>query len=112
MVAAPFVVHAALRARDQIRGGLRESAAYAALPDAIARAGGRAGILRCGSTTTRPFDVQAVALALRLHEPQVGLRPRVPGTIIAQRNSPLTEDRRFPTRTTTSHWVIVSSCAR
>jgi hypothetical protein len=111
-VAAPFVVHAALRTRDQVRGGLRESATTAALPDAIARAGGRAAVLRCGATTTESFDVQTVARALRLHQPQVGLRPRVPGTIIAKRDSSLTNDRRFPTRTTTSHWVIASSCPR
>jgi hypothetical protein len=112
VVAAPFVVHAALRTRDQIRGGLHESSAMDALPRAIARAGGRAAVLRCGSLTTRSFDVQAVARALHVHEPQVGLRPQVPGTIVAQSDSPLLADRRFATRTTTTHWVIASSCPR
>ena len=112
VVAAPFAVHAALRTRDQVRGGLDESALYAALPDAIARAGGRAAVLRCGPPITQTFDVQAVARALHRQEVQVATRPRVPGTIVTRRDSPLAGDDRFPARTQTRRWEIASSCVR
>jgi hypothetical protein len=111
-VATVFTAGAALRTRDQMRSGQREAALYAALPDAIVRAGGPARLLRCGTTTTAPHDVQAVARGLDAHQWQVSLRARVPGTIVARRGSPLVDDLRFTTTTRTRRWVIASSCAR
>jgi len=110
-VAVVLIAGAALRTRDQMRSGQREAALYAALPDAIARAGGPARLLRCGTITTAPHDVQAVARALHAHQWKVSLRARVPGTVVARRGSPLAGDRRFPTTTRTRRWVIASSCA-
>jgi hypothetical protein len=109
--AAPFVVRDVLRLRDETRYALAESALYAALPDAIARSGGRAALMRCGALYTAPADTQAVARALRVHEWQVGIAIRPPGAIVARRGSSLSNDRRFPTLVRTSRWVVSSTCS-
>jgi hypothetical protein len=112
-VSAPFVAQAVVRLGRQFDEGLDESAVYAALPDAIARAGGPAAVLRCGPPPiTATYDVQVVARALRVHEFQVGITPRVPGTIVVRSDSGIARDARYPTRTRTAHWVVASSCAR
>jgi hypothetical protein len=111
-VAAPAVVHVVLRTGDQMRGGLHESAAYAGLPDAIARAGGPAAVRSCLPIRTAWFDVQAVAHALHLHGAQIGLSPRTRGTIVARREPNAKPDPRFPNRTVTDRWLIESSCPR
>jgi hypothetical protein len=111
VIAAPFAVAAALRTRDQMRAGLHESALQAALPAAIARAGGRSAVLRCGQLATEPFDVQVLARALHAHETEVTIEPRVPGTIVVRADSPLANDRRFRTLARTKRWVVASSCA-
>jgi hypothetical protein len=110
VVAAPFFASAAVRTADEIHGGLHESDRYATLPEAIAAAGGRAAVLRCGPPITLSFDTQALARALGLHEVQVAIRARLPGTIIARRGSSLTRDPRFPTVARTKLWVVASSC--
>jgi hypothetical protein len=111
-VAAPSVVHAVTRTRDQVRGGMRESAALAALPDAIDRAGGPAVVRVCSPVRTAWFDVPAVARLLHVHTRQIAIRARASGTIIARRKPPLPADPRFPTRTLTERWEIASSCPR
>jgi hypothetical protein len=109
-ISLPFAGLAVARTADQMRGGLHESQQQAAIPDAVARAGGRAAVLRCGPVATKWYDVQAVARALHVHEFEVGLRPVVPGTIMARRGASLLNDRRFRVRTATSRWVVASSC--
>jgi hypothetical protein len=111
-VAAPAVVHVVLRTGDQMRGGLHESSAYAALPDAIARAGGAAAVRACGPVRTAWFDVQTVARALHLHGAQIGLSARARGTIVARRDPAAKPDPRFPNRTVNDRWLIESSCPR
>jgi hypothetical protein len=111
-VAAPAVVHMVLRTEDQMRGGLHESSAYAALPDAIARAGGVAALRDCLPVRTAWYDVQTVARALHLHGAQIGLSSRDRGTIVVRRVPSPRPDPRFPHRTVTARWVIESSCPR
>ena len=112
-VVAPFAAHAVVRTRDEVRSGQRETALYAALPDAIARAGGRAAVLRCGSPITLDLDVQAVVRDLGVRQVRGAKFALVPGTIVARRGSPLARDPRFPhRRAITPLWVITSSCAR
>jgi hypothetical protein len=110
VVAAPFVVDDARRLYRDMRGAFSESAYYAALPDAIARAGGRAGLLRCGAVYTAATDTQALARDLRVHQNQVGISPRTPGTIVVRRTSSLANDRRFPVVVRSGRWVVRSSC--
>jgi hypothetical protein len=112
VVAAPFAVAVLLRTIDQFRGGLHESRLYAALPAALARAGGPAAVLRCGTPAAAPFDVQTLARALHVHQAQVGFRPVLPGTLVLRRDDAAPLDRRFPNRTVTPSWVIASSCPR
>ena len=112
VVCAPFVGDALARTRDEVRGGQHETRLYAALPDAIGRAGGRAAVLRCGAPITHDFDTQAVARALHVHQSQVANHARVPGTILARRGSHLASDPRFAHRLAiTPRWVIAASCA-
>jgi hypothetical protein len=112
LAAAPFFVYAVVRTADEMSSGLSEGATYDALPGAIERAGGGAAVLRCGMPYTDPFDTQAVARALRVHEIEVGIRPQVPGTLVVRRGSPLAGDERFAVLAQTGQWVIKSSCAR
>jgi hypothetical protein len=110
IVAAPFVAGAVLRTRDEIRSALRQSALYEALPEAVARAGGRAAVLRCGAVTSGAYDTPALARELHVHQTRVGLSPQLPGTIFDRRGSALTTDRRFAVVTADDHWVVRSSC--
>ncbi|HZC29258.1 MAG TPA: hypothetical protein VE269_05915, partial [Gaiellaceae bacterium] len=103
---------AGLRTRDQIRAGLRESERYAALPSAIASVGGARAVLGCRPIYTEWFDVQDVARELGLHEFEVSIRPRVPGTVVARRGATIADPRRFPAQHLTDQWVIASSCRR
>jgi hypothetical protein len=113
LVVAAFFASAGSRTRDEVRGGQHETRLYASLPDAIARAGGRAAVLRCGTPVAVDFDTQTVARELGVHEADVSNHATVPGTIVARRGSALAGDRRFPhRRATTARWVIASSCPR
>src|SRR3954451_3349388 len=69
---------AGARPRDQVRGGMHESNRYAALPSAIASAGGAKAVLACRPIYTEWFDVQAVARALHVHSADVSIHPRGP----------------------------------
>jgi hypothetical protein len=110
IVAAPFVVGDVLRLRDEMHDAFHESTLYAALPDAIARAGGRDAVLRCAPVFAAPFDTQVVARDLRLHQHQVAIHPRPPGTVVAQSGSDLARDPRFRPLAQTRRWVIATSC--
>jgi hypothetical protein len=103
---------AAARTRDQVRGGMHESNRYAALPSAIASAGGAKAVLACRPIYTEWFDVQAVARALHLHSSEVSIHPRVPGTVVARRGATIADPRRFPAQRLTDQWVLASSCRR
>src|SRR4051812_34911253 len=103
---------AAVRTRDQVRGGMHESNRYAALPSAIASAGGAKAVLACRPIYTEWFDVQAVARALHLHSSEVSIHPRVPGTVVARRGATIADPRRFPAQRLTDQWVLASSCPR
>jgi hypothetical protein len=112
VVCAPCVGGALARTRDEVRGGRDETAFYAALPDAIARAGGRAAVLRCGSPITLDLDTQAVVRDLRVRQVRGARFALVPGTIVVRRGSHLASDPRFANPlAVTSRWVIAASCA-
>jgi hypothetical protein len=95
-----------------VRSGQRETALYAALPDAIARAGGRAAVLRCGSPITLDLDTQTVVRDLGVRQVRGARFAHVPGTVVVRRGSQLAGDPKFPHRLAiTSRWVIAASCA-
>jgi hypothetical protein len=111
-VAVVFFALAASRTTDQVRGGEQESDRYAALPAAIEAAGGPKAVLACRPVYTEWFDVQAVARALHVHSSEVGIHPRVPGTVVARRGATIADRRRFPQQRLTARWVIASGCRR
>lgn len=111
-VAAAFFALALVRTVDQMRGGLHESEVQAALPDAVARAGGRAAVRSCRPIVTAWYDVQAVAWTLHVHEEAVGLRASRPGTAFVRRGSRLPAGLRPARRMVSDRWVIASACPR
>jgi hypothetical protein len=111
IVAAPSFLHEVTRTRNEMRGAFDESSLSAALPAAIAKAGGRGAIVRCGGVYAAPTDTQVVARDLRLHEKQVGIRPQAPGTVFGRTGHSLARDGRFRhVVADTRRWVIRSTC--
>jgi hypothetical protein len=78
----------------------------------IAKAGGEERIKGCGHVYAGRFQVQAVAWYLHLHGRDVGIFPFGPGTTLAQGDSPLAADPRYPEVTKTRRWIVGSSCGR
>jgi len=66
--------------------------------------------VRCGTVAADPFDTQAVARELRVHESRVVLDPQVPGAIVTHRGSPLLRQPGFAVVATRGTWVVASSC--
>ncbi len=84
----------------------------AALPAAIAAAGGPAAVLRCGQVFTDPFQTQLVAWHLHVPQHEVGISPHRPGTTVVPAGAKLARDPRFPPVVRTRFWAIGSFCAR
>ncbi len=99
------------RVADSMTGVLDEAEDNGTLPELIAAAGGRQGIIDCGKTYTRGFQTQLMAWELRVPERGVALGPEPPGTMIMLKGEPLLDDDRFPHRIETKNWVLASTCA-
>ena len=113
VVSVVFGAYAVARTRDQMDGGLAESARYAVLDAAIARAGGPRAVQACGQVYTEWFDVQVIARALGVHMSSVSIHPDVPGTVVAHRGAPIADPRAYPRPlATTGQWEIATSCRR
>jgi hypothetical protein len=101
---------------------------YEALPAAIAAAGGRDALLRCGQPWVDPLQVTSVAWQLRLHISQVKSLP-TPGAPVQVYQGPLLQTRNriqdplsptpFPFLTWHERgrataggatWIVLSSC--
>ena len=113
-VAALFAPYLATDA-DELELAMRrvdvEADLYGAnLKAMIAKAGGEAAIKACGPVYTGPFQTQAVAWYLHLHENEVSIFPVPPGTVIAPHYTSHAKDPRFPMVTKTSRWMVGSSC--
>jgi hypothetical protein len=111
LVFVPFTV-ADVRKLDRDRQLLASEAdLYGAnLKAVIAKAGGERAIKSCGPVFTAAFQTQAVAWYLHLHETDVTIFPVPPGTIVAPHYTAHARDPRFPVVTTTSRWMVGSSC--
>jgi hypothetical protein len=116
--AAAALVLAALPAvresRDALRADLEvveaESVLSDALPPAVARAGGRAAVLRCRPVYTSHFEQEAVAWALGVHADEVRILPAPPGTAVAPAASALARDPRFRPVGRTGPWRVARNC--
>jgi hypothetical protein len=110
--AAPFLAKDLTRLHAQYTKATKEANVYGGLPDAIAAAGGRDAIVRCGPIYTSPTATQAVAWLLRVPETAVGITPEPPGTLLAAWYSRRVGDQRFPQVARTRLWVVRSTCVR
>jgi hypothetical protein len=110
---APFVAKDADELELAMRRVKSEADLYGAnLKAMIAKAGGEAAVKACGPVYTGPFQTQAVAWYLHLHETDLSIFPMPPGTVIAPHYLAMARDPRFPQVTMTSRWTVGSSCAR
>jgi hypothetical protein len=105
----PLVIWAG-RLRDGIDQAELEARQYHSITVAIAQAGGAAAIQRCGTVYTGPFQTQALAWHLRVHEEDVKIFPSGPGTTVTPSYSALARDPRYPPVVRTRYWVVGSSC--
>jgi hypothetical protein len=114
-VAALFAPFAVADVRELETGRelfVREADLYGAnLEAVIAKAGGEDAVKACGTVITGPFQTQAVAWYLHLHETDLSIFPMPPGTVIAPHYLAMARDPRFPQVTMTRRWNVGSSCA-
>jgi hypothetical protein len=91
------------------------------LSTAVRAAGGADPVRRCGSVTTGPFQVTALAWRLDAPIHVVGLHPRAPGSVFraGPRPRPIpgapplsVRDARFHTVARTQAWQVLSTCLR
>ena len=96
-----------------------EARLMADLDDAVREAGGAGAIRACGSRTTGPFQVTALAWRLDTPISGVGLSARAPGTVFraGPRPRPIpgapplgVRDRRFEQVARTEAWQVLSTC--
>jgi hypothetical protein len=108
---APFVVAGVNRQHVRLATVKHEAEHYVGLKDAIAQAGGKAALERCGTVYTTRFDTQAVAYDLRRHLNAVQIFASTPGTIAAADTTALSRDPRFPhVLARAGGWTIATSC--
>jgi hypothetical protein len=118
-VCTPRIAENAGQIDAAIHNGYRVEALQAGLPSAVAVAGGRDAILRCGPISTGPFEVPLLTWQLDVRLGRVGVvRPGVPGTVITSgaptlSTAQLSDYRqlagrgsRDPSRT----WTVLTTC--
>jgi hypothetical protein len=110
LACVPGLVGAADGVADTMRDAAEDERVFDDLPRIIARAGGEDRVTACGRVYTGPFQTQAVAWRLHLHEQDVGLRPLEPGTILARAPLEIARDERFAEKERTKRWVLRQSC--
>jgi len=110
LLSIPLLVVWGGRLRESIDKVQLEARQYHTVTQAIARAGGAAAVKACGAVYTGPFQTQALAWHLRLHEEDVKIFPSVPGTTVTPSYSALARDPRYPPVVRTRYWVVGSSC--
>jgi hypothetical protein len=111
LAVAALVPHA-IGLGDDVARLRTEGRLYAALPDVVAAAGGPAALKGCGGVVfTGPFQTQALAWTMGLHEHGVGIHPRPPGVVIMPDYRLDEVGGGFPITLTAQHgWTVVASC--
>jgi hypothetical protein len=119
--AIAFALPSVHRIDPVMKSNVYQSRLTDGLADAVARAGGREPLLRCGTPYTGRFQVPAVAWQLHVHTTQVKLEPAVPGVVFRAHNT--TRSRPTPaldalggeagvkTFAIAGGWRIVGRCA-
>ncbi|HVW17136.1 MAG TPA: hypothetical protein VHB30_02695 [Solirubrobacteraceae bacterium] len=113
-VAVPALVLAGGNLHDELHDAMLETHYYDDLPAAIARAGGRDAVLRCGVPYAMAFDTQALARDLGVHEKRVAIHPdrpgSAPGMAFVRSASRPPSGPRWRRVATTRRWIVVASC--
>jgi hypothetical protein len=113
----PRFAYVGKQVHNGVRQGHRLTRLADSLPAAVALAGGRDAILRCGPVSTQAFEVPLVAW--QLHEPvgHVTIRTSVPGTVLMQAGTPripVVEAGRLRNLGTVgpsgSQWTVFTTC--
>ena len=110
--AAPFVI----ADLDELRDGAdadsrRRPTSTTTLPAAIAKAGGREAVMRCGPVFTGPFQVPAVAWHLHLHQRRGRHRPQAAGRRDRAARLGARGRSALPAAVTvTTRWVVRRAC--
>ena len=81
LACAPLLVPSAREVAGDAREVAWEARLNAALPEALARAGGRERVLACGKPYATAIQVPLVAWHLRVSTGRVGIEPRAPGVL-------------------------------
>jgi hypothetical protein len=110
LASIPLVVTWYGRLHESIDKVKLEARQYHTVTQAISQAGGADAIKRCGTVYTGPFQTQALAWHLRVHEEDVKIFPSGPGTTVTPSYSALARDPRYPPVVRTRYWVVGSSC--
>lgn len=118
--AAALLVSAASHLDDDARAVRNQAQLNDALSGAIAAAGGPNAVLDCGTVTTGPFQVTALAWKLDAHIRRVGLVPTAPGTVFRSypgaREIPgapvivVNEDPRWREAAHVDPWQVLQAC--
>ena len=85
LAVAPIVPWAVGKQVQDARTVSYEARLYSQLDAAVALAGGREAVLRCGPAYTGPFQVPTIAWRLGLHTNLVQFAPRPPGVVFRAR---------------------------
>ena len=114
---APFVVSRARDALADVRASAREARLLDGLDDALAAAGGRERVLRCGRPYVGPLRGPALAWRLRVPKRRVGFAPRAPGVAFVSRlpGRAAAEPRTppgFRLLARAGGWRVLARCAR
>jgi hypothetical protein len=110
LAALPGVVLSIDRAAGDVERAWVTDRRLSALPDFIARAGGREAILACGRLYTGPFSTQVIAYHLHLRQRDVGIRPEPPGAILDATGSPLEGRPGFVRKLQGTEWTLQATC--
>jgi hypothetical protein len=110
-LSAPFVVNHVGRLHSQLGGVRAEARRNDDVPNAIARAGGKAALLRCGHLYTDAYSTTMLAWYLDIHQQRIGFRQQPPGTTFESRGQRAAHDPRFTRIVATPEWIVASSCA-
>ncbi|MDP9378437.1 MAG: hypothetical protein M3P40_12870 [Actinomycetota bacterium] len=112
VASVPFLLVYGGSLQNWLSATARQAGVVRDLDRAIARSGGAAAAERCGGVYTGPYEVQLMAWKLHRHGREVGLDPRVPGTIYARlRHSAEGDaDPGFRRVAVTDHWMVSRAC--
>ena len=86
-----------------------ERALGAGLDRAIAQAGGRRAVLRCGHIATGDFERQNLAYKLDVPSRRVGVLARAPGISFERAGRPV-DGEDLPVRFVSGVWTVAASC--